>query len=144
MSGQSILKEFTEDELQFIKTLMSKRTYEKDQVIVSEGDVSDALYFITVGEANISMLNAKNNGHKRIATLSAGMSFGEMSIIDKKNRSASVVAESYVECYELTFHDYDQKISMDKPDIKTKLLTNIAVDLSNKLRKINQEIRAYQ
>lgn len=144
LSDQPVLKDFNDEELQYIKNLMNKRSFSKNEAIVSEGDKSDALYFITVGEANISMLNAKNNGRKRVATLSAGMSFGEMSIIDKKDRSATVIAESDLECYELVFNHFDKHICSERPDIKIKLLTNIAVDLSNKLRKVNQEIRAYQ
>ena len=89
------------------------------------------------------MKSTKNNNQKRIASLSAGMSFGEMSIIDRQSRSASVIAESYVECYELMYSTYDNEIKARQP-IKDKLLSNIAVDLSNKLRKANLEIRAYQ
>ncbi|MGB1799299.1 MAG: cyclic nucleotide-binding domain-containing protein [Gammaproteobacteria bacterium] len=144
LSEQPVLKEFDDEELQYIKKLMNKRVYTKGDIIVSEGDKSNALYFITIGEANITMLNEKNNSRKRVATLSAGMSFGEMSIIDKKERSATVSAESDIECYELVFSNFDEKISNERPDIKIKLLTNIVEDLSNKLRKVNQEIRAYQ
>ena len=76
--------------------------------------------------------------------MSAGSSFGEMSLIDRRNRSASVMAESRVECYELMFVSYDDVIEVERPKIKEKLLSNIAVDLSNKLRKANQGIEVYQ
>jgi glutaminase len=144
LHDQILLKEFTEDELQYLKNLMRKRAFEKGDYILKEGDTSDALYFLTVGEVSIKMASPKNNHQKRIATLSAGMSFGEMSLIDRQARSASVVAESYVECYELMFASYDNEIKSGQKQIRDKLLTNLAADLSNKLRKVNQEIRAYQ
>jgi len=141
---QILLKEFSEDELQLLKKMMVKRTFEKGDYILKEGNTSDALYFLTVGEVSIKMASSKNNHQKRIATLSAGMSFGEMSVIDRQVRSASVIAESYIECYELMFASYDNDIKLNQKQIKDKLLTNLATDLSNKLRKVNQEIRAYQ
>lgn len=144
LSEQILLQEFEEEELQFLKAMMNKRNFEKGDIIIKEGDASDALYFLTVGEVSIKMRSAKNDHQKRIATMSAGMSFGEMSLIDRQGRSASVLAESYVECFELKFTTYDKEIEEKRHKIKDKLLTNIAVDLSNKLRKVNQEIRAYQ
>ena len=144
LNEQILLKGFTEAELQYLKNLMIKRIYQKNDNILVEGASSDALYFLTVGEVSIKVVSSKNNHQKRIATLTAGMSFGEMSIIDKQVRSASVVAESYVECYELKFESFDNDIRINQQQIKDKLLTNLAADLSNKLRKVNQEIRAYQ
>lgn len=144
LSGQILLKNFTDGELSVLKAIMNKRTFNKNEVIVTEGDNSNAIFFITVGEVSVKMKNPKNNHHKRLATLTASMSFGEMSILDRQVRSASVVAESYVECYELTFSRFDTEILDKQLGIKDKLLTNIGIDLSNKLRKINQEIRAYQ
>lgn len=141
---QILLQGFSAEELGFLKSVMTKKCFEKGDVIIKEGDVSDALYFLTVGDVSIKMRSSKNNQQKRIASLSAGMSFGEMSLIDRQNRSASVIAESYVECHELMFSSYDQEIVAKQQQIKEKLLTNIAVDLSNRLRKVNQEIRTYQ
>jgi glutaminase len=144
LTDQVLLRQFSDDELYFLKALMNKRIFEKGEIIVKEGDISNALYFLTVGEVSVKMRSAKNNHMKRIANLSAGMSFGEMTLIDRQVRSASVIAESYVECYELDFAVYDNEIRSKQQQIKDKLLNNIAVDLSNKLRKVNQEIRAYQ
>ncbi len=144
LSSQVLLQNFSEGELVYLESIMKKRTYSKNDVIIREGDESNAIYFITTGEASIKTKSTKNNHLKRIATLSACMSFGEMSLLDRQVRSASVIAESDLECYELTFDLFDQEILSNQPQIKDKLLTNIAIDLSNKLRKANQQIRAYQ
>lgn len=140
---QLLLRDFTQQELALLKASMKKRIFSQGDTIIQQGAESNALYFLTVGEVSIMVKSSKNNRYERIATLSAGMSFGEMSLIDRQERSASVVAESYVECYELSFDVYDD-IKSKHPAIKDKLLTNLAMDLANKLRKANQEIRAYQ
>ncbi len=110
---------------------------------MNEGDNSQSLFFITIGEVSIILRSEKNSANKRIATLPAGMSFGEMTFHTRAERSASVRAETYVECYELTRSAYEQ-ISAEHADMRQKLLTNISIDLSNKLRKVNQQIRTYQ
>ena len=143
LNGQMLLKDFSGHELKTLKSFMQKRTFNKGEFILKEGDDSDALYFLTVGEVSIKMRSSKNNHLKRISTLSAGMSFGEMSVLDKQVRSASVIAESYVECYELSFAIFDNELTA-LPELKNKLVISIAMDLANKLRKVNQEIRAYQ
>ena len=121
-----------------------KLTFDKGEIIIYEGEASNSIYFLTVGEVSVKIRSSKNTNNKRIATLSAGMSVGEMSLLDRQVRSASVIAESQVECYELTFAAFDNEILTKQPQIKDKLITNIAADLSNKLRKANQVIRAYQ
>jgi len=144
LAEQLLLEGFSQEELEFLKKMMNKRNYEKGNMIIKEGDPSDSLYFLTRGEVSVNIKGGKNNHQTRIATMAAGRSFGEMSLIDRRNRSASVIAESQVECYELMFASYDDVIEVERPKIKEKLLTNIAVDLSNKLRKANQEIKVYQ
>ena len=143
LAEQQLLQGFSDEELHFLKNMMNKLIFEKGDIIVKEGDESDALYFLTVGEVSIKMKGVGNE-QKRIATLSAGMSFGEMTLLDRQQRSASVISESHVECYELLFSTYDNEIEFKQGRIRERLLTNIAIDLSNKLRKINQEIKAFQ
>ncbi len=143
LSSQLLLNEMSSSELLYLKGLMTKQTYAKGDYIVNEGDNSQSLFFITIGEVSIILRSEKNSANKRIATLPAGMSFGEMTFHTRAERSASVRAETYVECYELTRSAYEQ-ISAEHADMRQKLLTNISIDLSNKLRKVNQQIRTYQ
>ena len=144
LAGQVLLQKFSDEELKFLKSIMMKHTFDKGEIIIYEGEASNSIYFLTVGEVSVKIRNSKNTNNKRIVTLSAGMSVGEMSLLDRQVRSASVIAESQVECYELTFASFDNEILTKQPQIKDKLITNIAADLSNKLRKANQVIRAYQ
>ncbi len=141
--NQPLLQGFSAEELALIKGRMRKRTYQRGDVIVEEKATSDALFFLTVGEVSIMMQRSQHVRQKRIATLTAGTSFGEMSLIDRQVRSASAVAESYVECYELPFGVYDD-IKSVHPVLKDKILTNLAIDLANKLRIANNEVKAYR
>jgi CRP/FNR family cyclic AMP-dependent transcriptional regulator len=62
--------------------------YEPETRIVTQGDDGDAAYIITDGKAAVV-----RNG-RRIAELSAGAVFGEMSLLDGGERSATVVMKS--------------------------------------------------
>jgi hypothetical protein len=48
-------------------------------------------------------------GRKRLATFSAGMVFGEMAVIDRAPRSATIVADSEVECDALSLADIETR-----------------------------------
>jgi len=143
LSSQLLLHDFSSTELAHLKQLMIKRSFEKGAYIVNEGETGQSLFFITTGEVSIILRSEKNNAVKRIATLPAGMSFGEMTFLNNSVRSASVRAETLVEAYELSQTAYGQ-INEANMALREKLLTNISIDLSSKLRKVNQQIRAYQ
>ena len=143
LKNQSLLSGMENGQLELLKNVMEKRTYSKGQTIISEGDFADSLFFITVGDVSVRVASEKNSDEKRIASLSAGTSFGEMTIVDRRERSASIVAESEVECYELKFSILDGD-NILPAELKNRLMINIISDLSNKIRKLNQEIRVYQ
>src|SRR6184192_1627347 len=61
--------------------------YPKSATIFRNGDPGDAMYIIDVGKVRISVTDA--DGHAvTLAELGPGDFFGEMSIIDRRGRSA--------------------------------------------------------
>ena len=76
--------------------------------------------------------------HHECAQIAAGMTFGEMAVIDRAPRSAQIVADTGVECDLLTLAGFDA-LERDQPSIKIKLPHNLCLALSSKLRKANRE-----
>jgi len=75
--------------------IIHKETYTNGQAIFKEGSYGETLYVILSGKVEISKMI---NGVKvSIAFLSKGEIFGEISFIDKKPRTASVMAVGSVE-----------------------------------------------
>ena len=75
--------------------IIHKETYTNGQAIFKEGSYGETLYVILSGKVEISKMI---NGEKvSIAFLSKGEIFGEISFIDKKPRTASVMAVGSVE-----------------------------------------------
>src|SRR4030095_223418 len=64
--------------------------YEAGEVIVQENDFGETAYVIAQGQVEVSKERDGQNVH--LAYLGAGETFGEMSMIDEKPRSATVTA----------------------------------------------------
>jgi CRP/FNR family transcriptional regulator, cyclic AMP receptor protein len=66
------------------------RSYQPGQVIVSEGQSGLGLYIIQSGKVQISMHSA--HGERDIRAMGPGESFGEISLLDDRPRSATATA----------------------------------------------------
>lgn len=82
--------ELTGPDLEQIKSLAVRKPYKKDELIFSEGDTADYVYFIESGR--VSIFIQKFTEQEEIATLGPGEYFGEMAIFHKDKRTASVLA----------------------------------------------------
>ena len=68
----------------------SVRHYHKGDLIFSEGEPADNVYFIESGECSVFLYGFTNR--VEISQLGGGEFFGEMAVINRGNRTASVVA----------------------------------------------------
>jgi len=109
--------------------------------ILEAGAVDDdRVFFILEGEVSV-LLTLADGTHQRIATLSRGMSFGEMVLLGQHARSASVYADQAVRAWTLPASALN-RLARDYPDIMITVLRNLSADLAGKLRKANQLIGA--
>jgi CRP/FNR family cyclic AMP-dependent transcriptional regulator len=89
LSGLSIFNDFTADDLAVIASYGVTRTYARGAVVITEGDESDGFYLIQSGR--VKVFASDDNGHEVILnTQGPGEFFGELVLIDKAPRSASV------------------------------------------------------
>jgi len=101
--------------------------------IFAAGDPAGSFFFVVEGEVDIVV--ATDSLRKiRLATLTPGMSFGELSLVSDGGRSADAVAAADCRCIELRFDDLDDRL-------KNRLLVNLAAHLSRKLQKDAMEMR---
>jgi len=92
------------------------------------------------GEASV-VLPLDDGSNQRVATLSHGMSFGEMALLGQAARSASVFADSRVRIWRLQAGALGQLATV-QPDVMINVLKNLSVDLVQKLRQANRMIGA--
>src|SRR4051794_32067240 len=82
-------------EFEMLGELCVVRRFKAHEAVFEKGDVGDSLFIMVDGEVEVLMKDNKSSA-KVLATLLAPDFFGEMSLIDKEYRSASVRAK--VEC----------------------------------------------
>ncbi len=91
-------------ELAHVAQISEEVSFRKGEVLMSEGEMGDALYLIVDGEVEVSL--KKNN--KVLALLGKGEPIGEMGILDSAPRSASVVALRDVETLKIEQEAFDE------------------------------------
>jgi CRP-like cAMP-binding protein len=67
------------------------------------------------------------------------MLFGDMAIVERRPRSATIRADEPVECYSLSLESFD-RLTGTRPDLKVALLENFARSLSRRVRRLTNEV----
>jgi glutaminase len=133
-----LFRGFSASELAQVVPLLERCRCQAGEVLIRNGDQAEHLYLLARGQVSV-WLPLESGNRRRLATVSVGMSFGEMAIIDRAPRSALVIADTEVECDRLSL-DAIQSLEAKDPRIKIRLLENLAQTLSGKLRKANREL----
>lgn len=89
-SSETFFPKLSQEELAIIASYGASRTYAKNTILVSEGDPSEMFYLIQKGQVKVFI--SDDQGKEVLLNLQGpGEYFGELSIIDKAPRSASVM-----------------------------------------------------
>ena len=96
-----------------------ERTYRPGEAIAEEGESGKTFVVIESGEVVVSVHG------KEVGRLGAGKSFGEMALIDKSARSATVRAQSDAHCYLLPVWSF-RPIVEEHPEVAWALLETLA------------------
>jgi CRP-like cAMP-binding protein len=86
-----MLKGLAKVDLEAVAGLCRWRGYEKDQQVIEQDGGSNEVYFVARGRVRITIY-AVNGREVTFRDLGAGASFGELSAVDGRSRSTSVVA----------------------------------------------------
>jgi CRP-like cAMP-binding protein len=95
-----LFAELAQPELEQVARLFKKRRFAQGETITKEGSGGAAFFLIESGTAEVTV-----KGRPR-PPLTAGAHFGEVALIDGKERSATIVATSELVCYGLTYWDF--------------------------------------
>lgn len=125
-------------ELEMLADLFTARDFGAGEVVFNEGDVGDALYVIATGVVDV-LRRSPQGTQVAVATLAAPQFFGEMSLIDKEYRSATVKTKSNATLLTLT-HDNLHTFAKAYRNGFTWVVVNIARVLSARLREANRRL----
>ena len=135
-----ITKGFSSDELETLKRFLIIKTFKKGDLVIQEEDKGRDLFILTRGTVSVKMQLPQSHHGKRLFTFSAGAVFGEMALLDGKPRSANVWVEDDAETYCLSYENFI-KMQREEYQIAMKILKNLALVLSNRLRVRSDEIK---
>lgn len=136
-----LLSGLAPEEIAVLAGLLGRRRAEAGEVIIAAGNEAEELFLLARGR--VSVFVGTDGARRRLATFSPGMVFGEMALVDRSPRSATIVTDSAVECLILTLGTMEG-LGRDHPGIKIRLLENLARGLSRKLRKANIELSVFE
>ena len=138
LTSSSLFDMLSTEELEYVADLCRPRRFGPGEPIVQEGEMGDSLFVIARGEVDV--VRPDSGGTlKTLATLGPGKFFGEMSLIDKEVRSATVRARSECELLHLTAENLTS-FRKNHRDGFTFVMINIARVLSTRLREANARL----
>ena len=125
-------------ELTMLADLFTVRDYDVGEIVFGEGNVGDSMYVIAEGSVEVLRKNPQGE-FQPIAVLNAPQFFGEMSLIDKEFRSATVRAATPAKLLQLS----NENLHIFAKNYRngfTWVVVNIARVLSARLREVNRRL----
>jgi len=112
-----------------IASLLEEESFDKGSYIVSEGELGKELYIIIKGEVEVV------SGGNKIDKMTAGASFGEMSLIDSQPRSADVVALTDVLLLKIERNNFNKILKQ-----REEVALGVIRVLNRRIRNLNQRL----
>ncbi len=138
-----VLRELDSVEMDYLQSILEKKTFPAGQTIFKQGDQSDAMYFLALGTVSVRMnIPAEPETTPRtvrLASFKPGVVFGEMGLVREEKRSANVIADNDVICYALSNEAF-QKLGREQPSILAKILLSMSRELSERLRITSDQV----
>ena len=142
ISSSPLFEMLSSTELAYLAELAEQHRYEAGEPVFEEGALGDSLYVIVRGE--VEVVRRDSGGASRPLTVLTAPDFcGEMSLIDKESRSATVRARTEAVLLRLTTQHL-ATFRQTHRDGFTFVVINIARILSARVREANARLTARQ
>lgn len=130
-----IFEGISDEELTAVKDNFIEKNYLPNVRIIDEEAQSNSLYLVISGTLDLLKWDSNNLTEISFGKLYHGDIFGEMSFLDRSERSATVKTISPTKLIEIPL----DKIS-DNPDVLRKLIPNISLIEIKKLKKTSEAL----
>jgi CRP/FNR family transcriptional regulator, cyclic AMP receptor protein len=124
--------------LDLLVSMLAERRFDVGAPVVAEGEPGRSMFIVHSGELVVSK-RLDSGSAVRMSTLEPGDFFGEMTLIEMQNRSATVVAQAATVLYELSARNL---YTCYKTDIHAYVMVmqNINRELCRRLRRSDNRI----
>jgi glutaminase len=132
-SEQPLLAGLSPEELADLAAVGTVRHYKASKTIVSAGAAATSIFFLRSGAVHVTLPDGV-----RLATLTAGMAFGEMALIEP-TRSADVLADASATAIEIAIADFE-RFRDRHPKAGERIMRNLAKILAERLIVANTKV----
>jgi serine/threonine protein phosphatase PrpC/CRP-like cAMP-binding protein len=129
----TLFRHLTYQELVRVLNITEVRTFAENARIVEQGEDGDELFIVLTGRVRV------HTGESPMARLGQGEHFGELALIDKAPRNASVTAEEESKLLVIKRRDFFAIVRKDH-DVAVKLLWAFLGVLTERLRTTSREL----
>jgi serine/threonine protein phosphatase PrpC/CRP-like cAMP-binding protein len=133
LHSMPLFRHLTYQELVRVMNLTDVRTYQHNDRILQEGEEGDEMFIVLVGQVRV------HTGDAKISLLGPGQCFGEMALVDKAPRSASVASEGSAKLMVMRRRDFFDIVRKDH-DVAVKLLWSFLGVLTDRLRNTSRDL----
>jgi sulfate permease, SulP family len=132
-----LLRDFTADQIERLRGWLEPVAWPAGHVIFRRGDPGSSLYLVTKGCASVHLQH--DDGDIRLVTFAPGAVFGELAILDRGPRSATITVDEDLTGFGLSEASFAM-LCRQQPDIAIKLLSALGRELSVRVRYANMTI----
>jgi CRP/FNR family transcriptional regulator/CRP/FNR family cyclic AMP-dependent transcriptional regulator len=132
LKGVEMFEGLSEQELRRIAGICREAKYAKGQIVTSQGEAGDEMFIVRDGLVEVTV-GEVGEGPRTVVNLGTGQVVGEMALVDRGPRSATVrcVTDATLNVIE---RDAFENLCQSDAQIGMVVYRNLAADLSFKLR----------
>lgn len=124
------------EDIREISSHAANRSYQKNTIVIHEGDVSDSLYVILSGKVKI-FLSDEDGKEVDLNTLGPGEYFGELAAIDESPRCASVITLQNSKFAVISKRDFETCL-IKNPEIAVRVID----ELTKRFRALTENVKS--
>jgi CRP-like cAMP-binding protein len=134
LESADMFRDLNRKEVEIFANYIQSYAAAKGIKVLEEGVRENYMFVVASGKLDIFKRSANNHDEKRIATVRAGKTIGEMSILDGMPHSASAIVVEPATLLLLTKNKFEQ-FMQNEPEVALKILRKMAVLMSLRLRQ---------
>lgn len=138
LDDMALLRDFTADQIERLRGWLEPVAWPAGHVIFRHGDPGSSLYLVTHGRASVHLWH--DDGDIRLVTFAAGAVFGELALLDRGPRSATITVDEDLTGFGLSEASFTV-LCREQPDLAIKLLSALGRELSVRVRHANMTIQ---
>jgi sulfate permease, SulP family len=133
-----LLSDFEPAQIEQLRGWLEPVSWPSGHVIFRHGDPGSSLYLVTRGRASVHLLHG--DGDIRLVTFATGAVFGELALLDRGPRSATITVDEDLTGFGLSAASFDV-LCRQQPELAIKLLSALGRELSVRIRHANMTIQ---